>query len=137
MVNKMVRIWVEKNRKASRTKLRETETVELKAVAQDGIKKEIVAFANSNGGTVYVGVGDDCTVLQLARLALATSPCGVVAVGGGPPPDDVWLAREHLVADVAVLIGLFKRHRSGADNRHPFCQDEKTRLPAELLRLDR
>ncbi len=37
--------------------------VELKAVAQDSIKKEIVAFANCNGGTVYVGVADDGTVL--------------------------------------------------------------------------
>lgn len=44
-------------------KFQETETVELKAVAQDGIKKEIVAFANSNGGTVYVGVGNDGTIL--------------------------------------------------------------------------
>lgn len=34
-------------------KPRGTETVELKAVAQDGTKKEIVAFANNNGGTVY------------------------------------------------------------------------------------
>ena len=40
-----------------------TETVELKTVAQDGIKKEIVAFANSNGGTVYVGVDNDGNVL--------------------------------------------------------------------------
>ncbi len=37
--------------------------VELKAVAQDSIKKEIIAFANCNGGTVYVGVADDGTVL--------------------------------------------------------------------------
>ena len=37
--------------------------VELKAVAQDSIKKEIVAFANCTGGTVYVGVADDGTVL--------------------------------------------------------------------------
>ena len=44
-------------------KFQDTETVELKTVAQDGIKKEIVAFANSNGGTVYLGVGDDGTVL--------------------------------------------------------------------------
>ena len=43
-------------------KFRETETVELKAVAQDGIKKEIVAFANCSGGTVYVGVADDGAV---------------------------------------------------------------------------
>ena len=26
--------------------------------------------------------------------------------------------------------------RARADERHPFCQDEKTRLPAEMLRLD-
>ena len=63
MVNKMVRVWVEKNRKVGRIKFQETKTVELKAVAQDGIKKEIVAFANSNGGTVYVSAGDDGTVL--------------------------------------------------------------------------
>lgn len=63
MVNRMIRIWVEKNRKASRMKPRQTETVELKTVAQDGIKKEIVAFANSNGGTVYVGVDNDGNVL--------------------------------------------------------------------------
>ena len=42
---------------------RETETVELKAVVRDDIKKEIVAFANCSGGTVYVGVADDGTVL--------------------------------------------------------------------------
>lgn len=35
MVNKMVRIWVEKNRKVGRMKFREAETVELKAIAQD------------------------------------------------------------------------------------------------------
>ena len=42
-----------------------TETVELKAVAQDGVKKEIVAFANSNGETVYVGVDNDGNVLGI------------------------------------------------------------------------
>ena len=63
MVSRMVRIWVEKNRKASRMKLRGAETVELKAVVQDGIKKEIVAFANGNGGTVYAGVDNDDNVL--------------------------------------------------------------------------
>ncbi len=41
----------------------ETETVELKAIVRDDIKKEIIAFANCNGGTVYVGVADDGTIL--------------------------------------------------------------------------
>ena len=44
-------------------KFQETETVELKSIVMDDIKKEIIAFANCGGGTVYVGVSDDGTVL--------------------------------------------------------------------------
>ena len=34
----------------------ESETVELKAIVVEDIKKEIIAFANSNGGHIYIGV---------------------------------------------------------------------------------
>ena len=44
-------------------RFQETETVELKSIVLDDIKKEIIAFANCAGGTVYVGVADDGTVL--------------------------------------------------------------------------
>lgn len=44
-------------------RFQETETVELKSVVMNDIKKEIIAFANCNGGTVYVGIADDGTVL--------------------------------------------------------------------------
>ena len=44
-------------------RFKETETVELKAIVVDDIEKEIVAFANCDGGTLYVGVADDGTVL--------------------------------------------------------------------------
>ena len=44
-------------------RFQETETVELKSIVLNDIKKEIIAFANCNGGTVYVGVADDGTVL--------------------------------------------------------------------------
>lgn len=44
-------------------RFRETEIVELKSIVMDDIKKEIIAFANCDGGTVYVGVADDGTVL--------------------------------------------------------------------------
>ena len=44
-------------------RFQETETIELKSIVLDDIKKEIIAFANSDGGTVYVGVADDGTVL--------------------------------------------------------------------------
>ncbi|MDW7658502.1 MAG: putative DNA binding domain-containing protein, partial [Bacillota bacterium] len=39
--------------------IQETDQLELKAVFVPEIKKDIVAFANSTGGTVYVGVNDD------------------------------------------------------------------------------
>ena len=43
---------------------RESETVELKVVVDD-IKKEIIAFANCNGGKLYIGVQDDGIVVGL------------------------------------------------------------------------
>lgn len=44
---------------------RESETVELKAIVVDDIKKEIIAFANCDGGKLYIGVQDDGTVSGL------------------------------------------------------------------------
>lgn len=44
---------------------RECETVELKEVVVDDIKKEIIAFANCDGGKLYIGVRDDGTVIGL------------------------------------------------------------------------
>ena len=43
----------------------ESETVELKSVVVDDIKKEIIAFANCEGGRLYIGVQDDGTVVGL------------------------------------------------------------------------
>jgi len=43
----------------------ESETVELKAIVVEDIKKEIIAFANCEGGKLYIGVRDDGTVLGL------------------------------------------------------------------------
>ena len=42
---------------------RESETIELKEIVVDDIKKEIIAFANCDGGKLYVGVQDDGTVV--------------------------------------------------------------------------
>lgn len=43
----------------------ESETVELKQIVVEDIKKEIVAFANSKGGVLYIGVADDGNVVGL------------------------------------------------------------------------
>lgn len=41
----------------------ESERVELKSVVVDDIKKEIIAFANSDGGKLFIGIRDDGTVV--------------------------------------------------------------------------
>ena len=42
-----------------------SETVELKSIVVDDIKKEIIAFANSDGGKLYIGVRDDGEIVGL------------------------------------------------------------------------
>lgn len=44
---------------------RESEITELKSVVTDDVKKEIIAFANSDGGTLYIGVRDNGEVVGL------------------------------------------------------------------------
>ena len=56
----------------------ETETVELKSIVTDNLTKEIVAFVDCNGGTIYIGVSDsgqilgvtdpDSTALQISNM---------------------------------------------------------------------
>lgn len=41
----------------------ETETVELKEIYTSDLKKEIVAFANTNGGIIYIGVQDSGEII--------------------------------------------------------------------------
>lgn len=45
----------------------ESETVELKVQVVDEIKKEIIAFANCDGGTLYIGVDDNGNVVGLGN----------------------------------------------------------------------
>lgn len=50
----------------------ESETVELKEIVIEDVKKEIVAFANSAGGTLYIGVADDGSVVGIGNPDMAT-----------------------------------------------------------------
>lgn len=46
-------------------KFYESETVELKEVFTDDIKKEVIAMANSYGGVLYIGVSDDGEIVGI------------------------------------------------------------------------
>ena len=47
----------------------ENEYTELKSELTKDIKKEIVAFANSKGGTIYIGINDDGTIKGLKNVS--------------------------------------------------------------------
>ena len=46
----------------------ETERTELKQKLTDALPKEIVAFLNTDGGTVYIGVNDDGSICGVTNL---------------------------------------------------------------------
>lgn len=46
---------------------RESSTVELKQELTDGLKKEVVAFANSDGGTIYIGINNDGSIVGVSN----------------------------------------------------------------------
>ena len=52
----------------------ESETVELKSVVVDDIKKEIIAFANCDGRKSYIGIQNDGTIIGLDGPDNATLP---------------------------------------------------------------
>ena len=41
---------------------KESSTLELKQIIVQDIKKEVIAFANTKGGIIYVGIADDGSV---------------------------------------------------------------------------
>ena len=53
------------------------------------------------------------------------------------PIDQAWLYVICAVSITGLNLIMFRQdHRSRTNQRHPFCQDEKIRLSAEMLRLD-
>ena len=46
----------------------ENECCELKSILTKDIKKEIIAFANTNGGKIYIGVDDDGNILGIENI---------------------------------------------------------------------
>ena len=54
---------IERDRKSDNMELYESEIIELKEIYTTDLKKEIVSFANTNGGTIYIGVQDNGTIV--------------------------------------------------------------------------
>ena len=47
---------------------RESETVELKLDYTESIRKDVIAFANTGGGTIYIGIADNGEVIGVSSV---------------------------------------------------------------------
>jgi ATP-dependent DNA helicase RecG len=56
---------IETDTKGDTMRMHESETIELKEAYTPDLKKEVVAFANTNGGTLYIGVQDNGEITGL------------------------------------------------------------------------
>lgn len=59
---------LESDRKGVIMRMYESETVELKTIYTPDLKKEIVAFVNTKGGTMYIGVQDNGEIVGLDNV---------------------------------------------------------------------
>ena len=68
----------------------ESETVELKRTYKDSLIKEIVAFLNASGGTIYIGVNDDGTICGAEKIdETLRSIADIVSSQIEPIPNDL------------------------------------------------
>lgn len=84
----------------------ESESVELKVIVVEDIKKEIIAFANCEGGKLYIGVQDDKTVSGLDNpdeIALQISNMVKDAI---KPDLTMFLHYETLVIDRKKIVAV-------------------------------
>lgn len=85
---------------------RESETVELKAVVVDDIKKEIIAFANCEGGRLLVGVQDDGEVIGLNDPDVAALQISNMVRDSIKPDLTMFLHYETLITEGKSIVAI-------------------------------
>ncbi len=76
-------------------RFQESETIELKEIVVEDVKKEIIAFANCKGGKLYIGIQDDGTVV------------------GVTDPDKISLQISNMVRDsIKPDVSMFLRYQT-------------------------
>lgn len=84
--------------------LLESESVELKAEYTPAVKKEAVAFANSKGGTIYIGVADDGRVTGVQEPTCAMDQLASAIRDGIRPDLSIFTKIELLTLEEKAVI---------------------------------
>lgn len=66
---------VRKGEDRTMLKFKESETVEFELKMTDDLKKEVVAFANTRGGTIYIGVEDEGNITGIQGSSKRICTC--------------------------------------------------------------
>ena len=103
----------------------ETEKVALKSIVQEDIKKEILAFANCNGGTVYVGVSDHGEILGLEDIDASTLQISNMVRDSIKPDITMFIHYETVECDGKSIIAI---HIQRGSNR-PYYLSKKGLRP--------
>lgn len=80
----------------------ETDTIELKETLNVDFKKEVVAFANSFGGTIYIGINDEGKVIGLTNSRLV-----IEQIGG--------MIKEGIKSDLSLFVRIKEEIIDGKD----------------------
>jgi len=82
----------------------ESETVELKEIVNADFKKEIIAFANTNGGEIFVGVAKNGTVMGIGQAEEEMERIGNMIRDGIKPDLTAYTSIESIVEEGHTLI---------------------------------
>ncbi len=103
----------------------ESETAELKSIYVDDVKKEIVAFANTHGGTLYIGVEDNGTVCGVENTDAVIQRIMNTARDSIKPDVTLFMHTETIIVDgknvvaVEVQCGAHRPYYLGAKGLRP------------------
>lgn len=87
-------------------KLKESETVELKAMVTSDLCKEVIAFANTSGGTIYIGIADDGAVLGLEEAGKDMLKINNMLRDGVKPDITMFVSYEERQMEAKTIIVL-------------------------------
>ena len=96
----------------------ESEVVELKAEVVGDICKEVIAFANTKGGTLYIGVSDDGSVVGVKNADQV-----ILQLNN--------MIRDSIKPDVTMFVG-YKNQTCRRQGYHCCCDHSKRDRPALL-----
>ncbi len=112
----------------------ESESIELKAIVVEDIKKKIIAFANCEGGKIYIGIQDDGTVSGLDNPDEAALQVSNMVRDAIKPDLTMFLHYETLTVEGKKIVAVNIQQGTERPNRTAILYCEKRIASRRCLR---